>query len=134
MYALAKNRVIAQPFNKMWEHRVETGAYPRERLTLFDAPAFNSDEDDTTVGDMIVLVENNNEEAQDQFKLWTKCILQSLNKQEREVICDYFGIEKDFPMSINSIADKNHLSITRINRVINDAIMKVRKKNKSFFI
>jgi RNA polymerase primary sigma factor len=57
--------------------------------------------------------------------------LKTLTERQKEVICFFFGIGVDHPMSLEDIGERFHLTRERVRQIKDKAITKLRANNKS---
>ncbi|MBS1665874.1 MAG: RNA polymerase sigma factor RpoD/SigA [Bacteroidetes bacterium] len=57
--------------------------------------------------------------------------MQSLTERQKEVICFFFGIGVDHPMSLEDIGQRFHLTRERVRQIKDKAITKLRTNNRS---
>jgi len=57
--------------------------------------------------------------------------LRTLTERQKEVICFFFGIGVDHPMSLEDIGERFHLTRERVRQIKDKAITKLRANNKS---
>jgi RNA polymerase primary sigma factor len=56
--------------------------------------------------------------------------LKSLTERQKEVICFFFGIGVDHPMSLEDIGEKFHLTRERVRQIKDKAITKLKTSNR----
>jgi RNA polymerase primary sigma factor len=57
--------------------------------------------------------------------------MQSLTERQKEVICFFFGIGIDHPMSLEDIGQRFHLTRERVRQIKDKAITKLRTNSRS---
>jgi RNA polymerase primary sigma factor len=57
--------------------------------------------------------------------------LQTLTERQKEVICFFFGIGVDHPLSLEDIGEKFNLTRERVRQIKDKAITKLRAQQKS---
>lgn len=94
-----------------------------------------SDGEDSTLLDVL---ENNNAEKTDaqldhyqSLKTEIDRSLQTLTERQKEVVCFFFGIGVDHPMSLEDIGEKFNLTRERVRQIKDKAITKLRTAQKS---
>jgi RNA polymerase primary sigma factor len=93
-----------------------------------DAPIGDSDTDN-----LIELMQNPNAEKTDEevehwesLKTEIDRSLESLSARQKEVLCDFFGIGKDHPSSLETIGEKLDITRERVRQIKDKAIEKLR--------
>ena len=57
--------------------------------------------------------------------------LDTLKEREQEVIRMYFGIEREYPLTLNEIGEEFHLTRERVRQIMEKAILRLRHKSRS---
>ena len=57
--------------------------------------------------------------------------LETLKEREQEVIRMYFGIEREYPLTLNEIGEEFHLTRERVRQIKEKAILRLRHKSRS---
>ena len=57
--------------------------------------------------------------------------LDTLKEREQEVIRMYFGIEREYPLTLNEIGEEFHLTRERVRQIKEKAILRLRHKSRS---
>ena len=57
--------------------------------------------------------------------------LQTLTERQKEVICYFFGIGVDHPLSLEDIGEKFNLTRERVRQIKDKAITKLKTQNRS---
>ena len=57
--------------------------------------------------------------------------LQTLTERQKDVICYFFGIGVDYPLSLEDIGDKFNLTRERVRQIKDKAILKLRSHQKT---
>jgi len=100
-----------------------------------DSPVPGDDE-----GSMLDVVEDPNSEKADQqsnsdsLKFEVNRCLQTLNEKQKQVICYFFGIGIDHPMSLDRISEQLFLTTERVRQIKDKAIEKIRGGKQSLLL
>jgi RNA polymerase primary sigma factor len=94
-----------------------------------------SDGEDNTLLDVL---ENTNTERTDanldhkeSLKMEIDRSMKALTERQKEVICYFFGIGVDHPMSLEDIGERFHLTRERVRQIKDKAITKLRTTNRT---
>ncbi len=89
-------------------------------------------------GTLLDVMENPNAEKTDGELVHNESLrteinrsLRTLTERQKEVICFFFGIGVDHPMSLEDIGERFHLTRERVRQIKDKAITKLRANNKS---
>jgi RNA polymerase primary sigma factor len=89
-------------------------------------------------GTLLDVMENPNAEKTDGELVHNQSLkteidrsLKTLTERQKEVICFFFGIGVDHPMSLEDIGERFHLTRERVRQIKDKAITKLRANNKS---
>ncbi len=103
------------------------------RHVSMDTPL--SDGEDGTLMD---LMENPNAERTDEklvhhesLRMEIERSLRTLTERQKEVVCYFFGIGVDHPLSLEDIGERFHLTRERVRQIKDKAITKLRSTNRS---
>ena len=103
------------------------------RHVSMDTPL--SDGEDSTLLDVLVNpnAEKTDEELDHRESLRTEIdrSLKALTERQKEVICYFFGIGVDHPMSLEDIGEKFNLTRERVRQIKDKAITKLRNTNRT---
>ena len=115
-------------FLKMTTEEVATTLLMSARHVSVDSPL--SDEEDNTLIDVLV-----NENAADtdaslvhdeSLQIEIDHSLKALTERQKEVICSYYGIGVDYPLSLEDIGERYSLTSERVRQIKDKAIIKLR--------
>ena len=102
------------------------------RHISMDSPLSDGEE-----GTLIDLMENTNAEKTDEklvhhesLRLEIDRSLRTLTERQKEVICYFFGIGVDHPLSLEDIGHRFHLTRERVRQIKDKAITKLRSTNR----
>ncbi|NCI47485.1 RNA polymerase sigma factor RpoD/SigA [Sediminibacterium sp. WSJ-3] len=89
-------------------------------------------------GTLLDLMENPNADRTDEqlvhhesLRLEIERSLKTLTERQKEVICFFFGIGVDHPLSLEDIGERFHLTRERVRQIKDKAITKLRSTNRS---
>jgi RNA polymerase primary sigma factor len=103
------------------------------RHVSMDTPL--SEGEDNTLIDVLVNpnaeMANANIEHKESLKQEIDRSLKTLTERQKEVICFFFGIGVDHPMSLEDIGDKFNLTRERVRQIKDKAITKLRSNSRS---
>jgi RNA polymerase primary sigma factor len=74
---------------------------------------------------------NSNIEHKESLKMEIDRSLKTLTERQKEVICFFFGIGVDHPMSLEDIGEKFNLTRERVRQIKDKAITKLRSNSRS---
>ena len=103
------------------------------RHVSMDTPL--SEGEDNTLIDVLVNpnaeLANSNIEHKESLKMEIDRSLKTLTERQKEVICFFFGIGVDHPMSLEDIGEKFNLTRERVRQIKDKAITKLRSNSRS---
>ena len=89
-------------------------------------------------GTLLDLMENPNAEKTDEklvhhesLRMEIERSLRTLTERQKEVVCYFFGIGVDHPLSLEDIGERFHLTRERVRQIKDKAITKLRSTNRS---
>lgn len=89
-------------------------------------------------GTLLDLMENPNAERTDEklvhyesLKMEIERSLRTLTERQKDVLCYFFGIGVDHPLSLEDIGERFHLTRERVRQIKDKAITKLRSTNRS---
>lgn len=89
-------------------------------------------------GTLLDMMENPNADRTDErlvhhesLRLEIERSLRTLTERQKEVICFFFGIGVDHPLSLEDIGERFHLTRERVRQIKDKAITKLRSTNRS---
>jgi RNA polymerase primary sigma factor len=89
-------------------------------------------------GTLLDLMENPNAEKTDEHLVHHESLrmeiersLRTLTERQKEVVCYFFGIGVDHPLSLEDIGERFHLTRERVRQIKDKAITKLRSTNRS---
>ena len=107
----------------------------QHRHFSLDAPISNDEE-----GTMLETLEDPNSERTDQqstlesLKIEVDRCLKTLTERQKEVICYFFGIGIDQPMSLDNIGERLFLTRERVRQIKDKAIERIRSNKQSLLL
>jgi RNA polymerase primary sigma factor len=97
--------------------------------TSLDSPILDDDE-----GSLLDVMENKNAERTDEtvshkdsLRLEIQRCLSILPRRQQEMLCCYFGIGHDYPLSLDEIARRYQITTERVRQIRDKALMKLRE-------
>lgn len=103
------------------------------RHVSMDTPLSDGEE-----GTLMDLMENPNAERTDErlvhhesLRMEIERSLRTLTERQKEVVCYFFGIGVDHPLSLEDIGTRFHLTRERVRQIKDKAITKLRSTNRS---
>ncbi len=103
------------------------------RHVSMDTPL--SEGEDNTLIDVLVNpnaeMANQNIEHKESLKMEIDRSLRTLTERQKEVICFFFGIGVDHPMSLEDIGERFNLTRERVRQIKDKAITKLRSNSRS---
>ena len=89
-------------------------------------------------GTLLDLMENPNAERTDEklvhhesLRMEIERSLRTLTERQKDVVCYFFGIGVDHPLSLEDIGERFHLTRERVRQIKDKAITKLRSTNRS---
>ncbi|HVZ25063.1 MAG TPA: RNA polymerase sigma factor RpoD/SigA, partial [Sediminibacterium sp.] len=89
-------------------------------------------------GTLLDLMENPNAERTDEklvhhesLRMEIERSLQTLTERQKDVVCYFFGIGVDHPLSLEDIGERFHLTRERVRQIKDKAITKLRSTSRS---
>lgn len=89
-------------------------------------------------GTLLDLMENPNADKTDEnlvhhesLRMEIERSLRTLTERQKEVVCYFFGIGVDHPLSLEDIGERFHLTRERVRQIKDKAITKLRNTNRS---
>jgi RNA polymerase primary sigma factor len=87
---------------------------------------------------LLDVLENHNAEKADNELAYNQSLkteidrsLQTLTERQKDVICYFFGIGVDHPLSLEDIGERFNLTRERVRQIKDKAILKLRSHQKS---
>jgi RNA polymerase primary sigma factor len=118
------------------ETREITTTLTQRRHISLDTPLSEDEE-----GSLLDVLENPNAEKADNELVHTQSLKTELNRslgiltdKQKQVICYFFGIGIDQPMSLDNISDKLQVSTERVRQIKEKAIERLRTAKQSFLL
>jgi len=122
-------RTVRLPANQeydIYKKKKAGGSGPKKDLKI---DTLLSDENDGTIGDLLLRVDEENPfESEEQAKI-IKFLLDQLNEKERRIVGMFYGLDTD-PMSTKEVAEQMGLTAPEVNRALKSARKKMRDATK----
>lgn len=106
------------------EDEVKTGG-PRQ----VDIDSKIGDEDGSTIGDIILKTNSSIETSIefDHIRFQVTKIIGELKNRDREIIMDYFGIDREYAMPTDIIAEKHGMTAVRVSQIVKASLTKLKQ-------
>ena len=100
-----------------------------QNLSTVEIDAPIGEDGDTTIGDILLNTKSNIEfEIElDDVKYRAKQVLSHLKERDRKIIKAYFGIDGDYEMSPDVIAERFDLTNVRVCQIVKSALTKMKE-------
>jgi RNA polymerase primary sigma factor len=124
-----QGRVVRLPHNQEYErYKAKVKGAEVENLNTVEIDAPIGEDDDTTIGDLILnsvgAIEF--EIEMDDIKFKAKRALATLKERDRKIVAEYFGIERDCPISTEVIAENHGMTQVRVCQIVKSSIEKLK--------
>jgi RNA polymerase primary sigma factor len=123
-------RIVRLPANQTYEiYRAKVEGREHEAPTKVecDAPAF--DDSESTVGDRLLSVEPEIERQieVDQLRFTVRRAMSGLKTRDREIVKEYFGIDREGASPTDVIAERHNLTNVRVCQIVKSCVEKMRQ-------
>ena len=150
-----QSRIVRLPLSKAYqqlEQEFEREPTPQELADILDIGveeitatmsagfrhvSMDSPLSDAEDGTLMDLMENPNAERTDEklvhhesLRMEIERSLRTLTERQKEVVCYFFGIGVDHPLSLEDIGERFHLTRERVRQIKDKAITKLRSTNR----
>lgn len=131
------SRVVKKPKSEIYKDREEFGSYKKEVTMDIDAPV--SDDSNSTLGDVLVLEDEDHHEtdindAYNIFKSGLSKLLDGVKPRDRNIFLKKFGIGLPRPMLPKEIADQEGLSIARVSQIFQTVLEQMQRNQVRYNI
>jgi len=123
-------RIVRLPANQTYEiYRAKVEGREHEAPTKVECDAPVYDDSDSTVGDRILSVEPEIEQQieVDQLRFTVRRAMSGLKTRDREIVKEYFGIDRDGAVPAEVIAERHQLTNVRVCQIVKSCIEKMRQ-------
>lgn len=123
-------RIVRLPMNLEYEaFKAKKTGQDFEVPTTVEIDSPISEEDDTTLADIILRTESEIEEQieSDHFLTKVNLALSKLKPRDREIIELVYGVNKEYSMTVDVVAERMNISSTRVNQILRAAEAEIKK-------
>lgn len=123
-------RVVRLPHNQEYErYKAKVKGADVENLNTVEIDAPIGDDDDTTVGDLILNSAGSIEFdiELDDIKFRAKRALSKLKERDRKIVSEYFGIDRECPISTEVIAENHGMTQVRVCQIVKSSLEKIKR-------
>lgn len=127
---VAHGRIVRLPHNQEYDiYKAKMAGEEVQNLSTVEIDAPIGEDGDTTIGDIILNTRSDFEFEieMDDIKYRAKRVLSHLKERDRQVIKAYFGIDADYEMSPDIIAERFDLTNVRVCQIVKSAITKMKE-------
>lgn len=126
---VAHGRIVRLPHNQeydIYKAKVAGDEVANLNSIAIDTPI--GDDGDSTLGDILL---NQQPEVmadfeKEDFKFRAKRVLLTLRERDRKVIAAYFGIDCEYAVPTEAIAERFDLTVVRVSQIVKSAIVKMK--------
>lgn len=126
---VAHGRTVRLPHNQEYDiYKAKMAGHEVANLNSVEIDTPIGDDGDTTLGDILL---NAQPEIFDSFdkedlKFRARKVLHTLRERDRKVIEAYFGINLDYAVPTESIAERFDLTVVRVCQIVKSALTKMK--------
>lgn len=127
---VAHGRIVRLPHNQEYDiYKAKMAGEETQNLSTVEIDAPIGEDGDTTIGDILLNTKSNIEfEIElDDVKYRAKQVLSHLKERDRKIIKAYFGIDGDYEMSPDVIAERFDLTNVRVCQIVKSALTKMKE-------
>ena len=127
---VAHGRIVRLPHNQEYDiYKAKMAGEEVQNLSTVEIDAPIGEDGDTTIGDILLNVQSEfeHEIELDDVKYRAKRVLSHLKERDRQVIKAYFGIDADYEMSPDVIAERFDLTNVRVCQIVKSALTKMKE-------
>ena len=127
---VAHGRIVRLPHNQEYDiYKAKMAGEETQNLSTVEIDAPVGEDGDTTIGDILLNTKSNIEfEIElDDVKYRAKQVLSHLKERDRKIIKAYFGIDGDYEMSPDVIAERFDLTNVRVCQIVKSALTKMKE-------
>lgn len=127
---VAYGRIIRLPHNQEYDiYKAKMAGEEVQTIKTVEIDSPASEDNDTTIGDLIL---HGDAEAMVQADLdhtvyKIKHLLAQLKVRDREIICAYFGIDREYALSTDIIAQRYDMTNVRVCQIVKGALNKMKE-------
>lgn len=127
---VAHGRIVRLPHNQEYDiYKAKMAGEETQNLSTVEIDAPIGEDGETTIGDILLNVKSDFEfeVEMDDIKYRAKRVLSVLKERDRQVIKAYFGIDSDYEMSPDVIAERFDLTNVRVCQIVKSALTKMKE-------
>lgn len=127
---VAHGRIVRLPHNQEYDiYKAKMAGEETQNLSTVEIDAPIGEDGETTIGDILLNVKSDFEFEieMDDIKYRAKRVLSHLKERDRQVIKAYFGIDSDYEMSPDVIAERFDLTNVRVCQIVKSALTKMKE-------
>ena len=127
---VAHGRIVRLPHNQEYDiYKAKMAGEETQNLSTVEIDAPVGEDGDTTIGDILLNTKSNIEfEIElDDVKYRAHRVLSHLKERDRKIIKAYFGIDGDYEMSPDVIAERFDLTNVRVCQIVKSALTKMKE-------
>jgi RNA polymerase primary sigma factor len=127
---VAHGRIVRLPHNQEYDiYKAKMAGEEIQNLSTVEIDAPIGEDGDTTIGDILLNTKSNIEfEIElDDVKYRAQRVLSHLKERDRKIIKAYFGIDGDYEMSPDVIAERFDLTNVRVCQIVKSALTKMKE-------
>lgn len=127
---VAHGRIVRLPHNQEYDiYKAKMAGEETQNLSTVEIDAPIGEDGETTIGDILLNVKSDFEFEieMDDVKYRAKRVLSHLKERDRQVIKAYFGIDADYEMSPDVIAERFDLTNVRVCQIVKSALTKMKE-------
>lgn len=127
---VAHGRIVRLPHNQEYDiYKAKVAGEEVANLHSVEIDTKVGEDGDVTLGDLILKVESEiipEYEAED-LKARAKRVLSKLSERDRKVVMAYFGVDAEYEMPTEIIADRFELTSVRVCQIVKAALTKMKE-------
>lgn len=126
---VAHGRIVRLPHNQEYElYKMKQAGEETPNLSTVDIDANISDDSDTRVGDLLLRTQAEIEQLADteQVIFEARQALNELKERDRKIVAAYFGIDAEYEMPTDVIAERFDMTNVRVCQIIKGSLQKMR--------
>jgi RNA polymerase primary sigma factor len=127
---VAHGRIVRLPHNQEYDiYKAKMAGEETQNLSTVEIDAPIGEDGETTLGDILLNVKSDCEFEieMDDIKYRAKRVLSHLKERDRQVIKAYFGIDADYQMTPDIIAERFDLTNVRVCQIVKSALTKMKE-------
>jgi RNA polymerase primary sigma factor len=124
-----KSRIVRLPHNLEYEiYKAKMKGEEVESQTKISIDKPVGEDGDNTLGDLLLKTGSDAEFAMevDAIKFQVKRALTALKDRDKGIVMDYFGIDREYEVPTDMIAEKYEMSSVRVSQIVKASVEKMR--------